>query len=476
MTKISDSEVSTDQEPEIIELVNLYDADEKFYTRSFQGFYRNLRISGGLVLFSLYFLTVWFNIGDRQAIWFDLFKRQFHVFWITYYPQDFILLSCVLIICAMGLFFVTVLFGRLWCGYTCPQSVYTWVFLRVEHFFEGDRNQRKKFDKQPMTAGKLLRKFSKHGTWLAIGLATGLTFVGYFVPIRSLVIEFLTGEISNGALFWVVFFTLATYGNAGWLREKVCIFMCPYARFQAVMYDGDTRTVWYDHRRGEKRGGRKKTLDRSTSDLGDCIDCQMCVQVCPVNIDIRDGLQYECITCAACIDACDSVMKKMDYDTGLIRYSTENEIVKGKESKIIRPRLLGYFFVLLVFITAFLIIGFNRKLVEMEVVRQDRHSLYTQTEFGFVENVYMMKVINKAQKVQVYGVSVDGPKGLVYQGAKHIVVQPGELLNVPIRISIPSDSFVDIGRRYVFFHVISNDDNVILISRKLTFLGPLIKR
>ena len=305
---------------------DLYAAREKIYTRAFSGLFRNLRLAGGALLFVLYFGTVWLTWNGRQAVWWDLPERKFYIFGATFWPQDFILLSALLIICAFGLFFITVFAGRVWCGYTCPQSVFTWVFMWAEKVTEGDRNQRMKLDKAPMSANKFMRKAAKHSIWLAVSLAIGITFVGYFTPIRDLVPDLVTLQVGGWALFWVGFFTLATYGNAGYLREQVCIYMCPYARFQSVMFDKDTLIVSYDPRRGERRGPRKKDADYKAMGLGDCIDCTMCVQVCPTGIDIRDGLQIECIGCAACIDACDTIMDKMNYPRGLISYTTEHNL------------------------------------------------------------------------------------------------------------------------------------------------------
>lgn len=290
--------------------IDLYAAREAIYTRAFHGFFRNVRMVGGGLLFLLYFGTVWLNWGGHQAVWWNLPERKFFIFGATFWPQDFILLSGLLIVAAFGLFFITVYAGRVWCGYTCPQSVWTWVFMWCEKITEGDRNQRIKLDKAPMSVNKFVRKLSKHTLWLLIGFVTGITFVGYFAPIRELIFEFFTGQADGWAYFWVGFFTLATYANAGWLREQVCVYMCPYARFQSVMFDKDTLIVSYDPRRGEVRGPRKKDADYKAQGLGDCIDCTMCVQVCPTGIDIRDGLQIECIGCAACIDACDDIMDK----------------------------------------------------------------------------------------------------------------------------------------------------------------------
>lgn len=317
------------------------DANGKIHTRKFQGFFRRLRFTGGTLLFTLFFGTVWLSWGNRQAVLWDLNDKQFHVFSSTFWPQDLVLLTAILIICAFGLFFITVVVGRVWCGYTCPQSVWMWIFMWAERIAEGDRNQRKKLDQAPVSASKLYKLAVKHGLWLTISLATAVTFVGYFTPIRKLVPDLLTLQAGGMAAFWVFFFTAATYLNAGWLREKVCVHMCPYGRFQSSMMDKDSLVISYDAARGENRGARKIGSDYQSEGLGDCIDCQMCVQVCPTGIDIRDGLQMECIGCAACIDACDSIMDKMGYPAGLIRYTSEREL-EGGRLKILRPRSLGY--------------------------------------------------------------------------------------------------------------------------------------
>ena len=304
-------------------------SDRQIHTRSFTGLFRNLRLAGAGFLFLLFFGTVWLNWDGRQAVLWDLADSKFHIFGATFWPQDFILLSALLIICAFGLFAITVFAGRVWCGYTCPQSSWTWIFMWCEKVTEGERNQRIKLDAAPWSLNKLARRSAKHTLWLGISLLTGLTFVGYFTPIRPLAEELFTLQLGGVSLFWILFFTGATYINAGWLREAVCMHMCPYARFQSVMFDKDTLTVAYDPARGESRGPRKKEVDHKAKGLGDCIDCHMCVQVCPTGIDIRDGLQMECIGCAACIDACDSIMDKMGYARGLVGYKSEHTLQGG---------------------------------------------------------------------------------------------------------------------------------------------------
>ncbi|MFV0453615.1 MAG: cytochrome c oxidase accessory protein CcoG [Pseudomonas sp.] len=450
---------------------DLYAARAKIYTRSFSGLFRNLRLLGGAFLFVLYFGTAWLNWNGRQAVWWDLPERKFYVFGATFWPQDFILLSAVLIICAFGLFFITVFAGRVWCGYTCPQSVFTWVFMWAEKVTEGDRNQRMKLDKAPMSAGKFGRKLAKHAIWLGVSLGIGITFVGYFTPIRDLVPDLLTLEVGGWALFWVGFFTLATYGNAGFLREQVCIYMCPYARFQSVMFDKDTLIVSYDPRRGEKRGPRKKDADYKTMGLGDCIDCTMCVQVCPTGIDIRDGLQIECIGCAACIDACDAIMDKMNYPRGLIGYTTEHNL-SGQKTHLARPRLIGYAAVLLIMMSVFTYAVIERPLVKLDVLK-DR-VLYRENEQGMIENVYTLKLMNKAQTPQTLIIEASGLDGLVYSGRSEIKANAGELITVPVELSIAPEKLPS-STNDIVFRVRSADDETIYDDADSRFIGPSIR-
>ncbi|VXC75911.1 cytochrome c oxidase accessory protein CcoG [Pseudomonas sp. 9Ag] len=450
---------------------DLYAAREKIYTRAFSGLFRNLRLAGGALLFVLYFGTVWLTWNGRQAVWWDLPERKFYIFGATFWPQDFILLSALLIICAFGLFFITVFAGRVWCGYTCPQSVFTWVFMWAEKVTEGDRNQRMKLDKAPMSANKFMRKAAKHSIWLAVSLAIGITFVGYFTPIRDLVPDLVTLQVGGWALFWVGFFTLATYGNAGYLREQVCIYMCPYARFQSVMFDKDTLIVSYDPRRGERRGPRKKDADYKAMGLGDCIDCTMCVQVCPTGIDIRDGLQIECIGCAACIDACDTIMDKMNYPRGLISYTTEHNL-SGQKTHLVRPRLIGYAVALTAMMGVFAYAVSDRALVKLDVLK-DR-VLYRENEQGRIENVYTLKVMNKAQSEQTFIIEAVGLEGLQYEGRNEVRAEAGELVTVPVELSVAPEQLPS-STNEVIFHIRSADDSSIEDEAESRFIGPSIR-
>ncbi len=452
-----------------VHTVDLYQEREKIYVRRIKGFYRSLRVYGGAFLFTLYFGTLWLDWNGRQAVLFDLPARQFHIFGITFWPQDFMLLSWALIICAFGLFFITVFAGRVWCGYTCPQSVWTWIFMFIEEKTEGKRNARMKLDEQPMTANKFGRKFAKHILWALVALWTAITFVGYFTPIKELLPDLATFEAGGWAIFWIAFFTLATYGNAGWLREQVCIYMCPYARFQAVMFDQDTLIVSYDERRGEARGARKRGVDPRTLDLGDCIDCELCVQVCPTGIDIRDGLQYECIGCAACVDACDSVMDKMGYDPGLIRYTTEHNL-QGERTHILRPRLIGYAVALVVMVGLFAYVIATRIPLELTVER-GRGTLHRITAEGMVENSYQLNILNKSQQDRTYSLDVSGLEGLRLIAPESIDIGSGEAVQFPVRLLLPPDS-LRIPANEIYFEVTAQDDATIHIETESRFFGP----
>ena len=443
--------------------------DKLIHTRSFTGLFRTLRISGAGVLFLLFFGTVWLNWGGRQAVLWDLSESKFHIFGATFWPQDFILLSALLIIAAFGLFAITVFAGRVWCGYTCPQSSWTWIFMWCEKITEGERNQRIKLQAAPWGVNKLLRRTAKHTLWLAISLLTGLTFVGYFTPIRPLAEELLTLQMAGVSLFWVLFFTGATYLNAGWLREAVCMHMCPYARFQSVMFDKDTLTISYDTARGDIRGPRKRDVNPANIGLGDCIDCQMCVQVCPTGIDIRDGLQMECIGCAACIDACDSIMDKMGYARGLIKYTSEHQLQGGK-THLLRPRLIGYTAVLLVMIGALALALVQRPMVSLDVSK-DR-GLFRENSAGQIENIYSLKIINKTQQRQEYLLSLVDGDGFILQGKTQLTLAPGEIVDVPVSVAMLSERPRS-GSQEMTFKVADSDEPEIYSVAKSRFVAPM---
>ena len=444
-------------------------SDTLIHTRSFTGLFRTLRVLGAGFLFLAFFGTVWLNWGGRQAVLWDLAESKFHIFGATFWPQDFILLSALLIICAFGLFAITVFAGRVWCGYTCPQSSFTWLFMWCEKVTEGERNQRIKLQSAPWSLNKLARRSAKHTLWLGISVLTGLTFVGYFTPIRPLVAELLTWQMGGVSLFWVLFFTAATYLDAGWLREAVCMHMCPYARFQSVMFDKDTLTISYDAARGEHRGPRKREVKPADVGLGDCIDCQLCVQVCPTGIDIRDGLQMECIGCAACVDACDSIMDKMGYARGLVRYTSEHQLQGGK-THLLRPRLIGYSAVLLVMIAALVVALVQRPMVSLDVTK-DR-GMFRENSQGLIENIYSLKVINKTQQRQDYRLELVEAEGFQLQGKTGISLAPGEIVDVPVLVALLADKPAS-SSQTLRFKVTDVDEPWVYSEAESRFVAPL---
>ena len=468
----SDQAVSNNKSKNnLIELVDVsyYEKREHIHTRSFTGLYRRLRLVGGGLLFALYFGTLWLDWNGRQAVLFDIPQRQFHIFGSTFWAQDFYLLGIALIICAFGLFAITVYAGRVWCGYTCPQSVWTWMFMWAEKVTEGDRNQRIKLSNAEFSVEKSLRHLSKHSLWILISAVTAFTFVGYFFPVKTLSLDLLIWEASGWAVFWILFFAAATYINAGWLREQVCLHMCPYSRFQSVMFDKDTLVITYDAQRGEGRGARRKETDYKAEGLGDCIDCKMCVQVCPTGIDIRDGLQLECIGCAACIDACDSVMEKMEYPKGLVRYATENEL-SGTKSKILRPRMMAYAFMLIAMVACFGYLLSERELVELSSVR-DRDALFSLSTDGLIENIYNLQVGNKDQQTHIFDLSVIGLDHIKVLGKKSVQVTPGEVINIPMRLQL-KQKYLTNPASDIMFQVKARDNQNIATTKESRFIGP----
>lgn len=375
---------------------SLYRKEPKIYPRQVKGRFARLRVIAVWVLLGLYYVLPWININGRQSVLFDLPERKFYIFGLTFWPQDFVFLALLLIAAGLTLFFVTALAGRLWCGYACPQTVWTETFLWIERLVEGDRQKQIKLDKAPWNAEKIARKGLKQFLWIIFAAWTGFTFVGFFSPIRELGYSVLGLSLGPWETFWIIFYSVATYGNAGFLREQVCKYMCPYARFQSAMFDKDTLIISYDTDRGEPRGGRRKSVDPAEKGLGDCINCTLCVQVCPTGIDIREGLQYECIACAACIDVCDEVMERMDYPPGLIRYTTEHAL-KHKTGHVIRPRIIVYGVLLTVLIGGILYGMTNRVPLRADMIR-DRNALYRELPGEVIENVYTLKITNMSDQ------------------------------------------------------------------------------
>ncbi len=398
---------------------SLYEARRKIHPRNVRGWFTGWRWALVIATQLVFYGLPWLQWNDRQAVLFDLEARKFHLLGLVLWPQDVIYLAVLLVLSALALFLFTAVAGRLWCGYACPQTVYTEIFMLVERWIEGDRVARLRLDDARPTPRKVGLKAAKHAAWIAIALWTGFTFVGYFTPIRDLLAAAPTLSYGPWEGFWIGFYAFATYGNAGWMREQVCKYMCPYARFQSAMFDPDTLIVTYDVARGDPRGGRGRKADPKALGLGDCVDCSICVQVCPTGIDIRDGLQYECIGCGACIDGCNDVMDRMGYARGLIRYSTENALASGWDAKriwarVLRARVLVYAAVIAAIALAAAVTLWMRIPVKMDVIR-DRASLAREVEGGKIENVFRLQLMNteeRPRRVTVRAESGGGVSGL----------------------------------------------------------------
>ncbi|WP_243047907.1 4Fe-4S dicluster domain-containing protein [Dyella sp. RRB7] len=498
-----------------------YVSERKVYPREVSGRFDRLRVAAVVWLLGMFYLFPWLRWNGRQAVLLDLPARQFHIFGLMFLPQDFLFLSTLLIIAALALFFFTALAGRLFCGYACPQTVWTEVAIWIERWCEGDRNKRMKLDASPWNREKILRKGARHLLWALFALWTGFTFVGFFSPITDLARRTPFGW-GGWEAFWILFYAFATWGNAGFLRQQVCKYMCPYARFQSAMFDRNTLIIAYDPMRGEPRGPRKRALasvlarargllDKVTAydyvfrasqhpsaadnraqaggtivlagagvsaeplpkfsleQMGDCIDCTICVQVCPTGIDIRNGLQYECIACGACIDACDAVMNKVGYPKGLIRYTTQNHI-DGKPARVLRPRILVYGCLLLAFIGGWIYGVTHRSPLIAEVLR-DRNAMYSQASDGGIENSYTLKLVNKDQQPHHFVIEVssaDMPGISLRDGSRAIEAQGGEVVSVPVTVSASSEVS---GRHDVQFKVRGVDVDA-QATVNSSFFGP----
>ncbi|KFZ28179.1 4Fe-4S ferredoxin [Pseudidiomarina atlantica] len=445
---------------------NDYSPRNRIYVRDVKGTLEYFRRSFGFLLLFVFAAIPWLTWNGDQAVLLDIGNQRFRIFGMTLWPQDLTILAWISIVAAFALFFVTTLYGRVWCGFMCPQTTWTFIFMWFEKKFEGPRNKRIALDKRPWDFDKFWRKAAKHTSWIIVALLTAMTFVGYFTDIRDLFTEFWTFNAGFWAMFSVFFFTFCTYGNAGWMREIMCTHMCPYARFQSAMFDKDTVTVSYDPGRGEPRGPRSKKTDHKEKGLGDCIDCNMCVQVCPTGIDIRNGLQYECINCGACVDACNDVMDKMNYPRGLIRFTTERNLEGGKTHKL-RFKAVGYF-VVMIAMTALLIWDIStRKPLEVDVLR-DRNQLYSISMEGWVQNVYTLKILNKSQLPQTFTIRAEGFGQTELMGTTELTIDGGAVATVPVTLAVYPDEVTE--RVHDIRFVVSSTDGSVTEQHETSFL------
>lgn len=406
----------------------LFEKQKKIYPRSVTGKYRRLKWQAMGLLLGIYYAAPWirWNRGEHapdQAILIDMPARRAYFFNIELWPQEVYFFAGLMVLAAVGLFFVTSLLGRVWCGYACPQTVWTDLFVAVERLIQGDRNARLKLDKSPLSFEKIWKKTLTHILWVMIALVTGGAWVFYFVDAPTLLDQILHLKISPMTGSWILGLTASTYIMAGYAREQVCTYMCPYARFQSAMFDKDTLIIGYDRERGEPRGKHKQGT--GWDNRGHCIDCTQCVIVCPMGIDIRNGLQMECIACGLCIDACNDVMDKLSLPRGLIRYDTQHnyelrtmaKAVAAKaertpapvrmETRVMRPRTY-YYLAIIALITGILLYAFlNRSAIELSV-NHDRNPLFVRMSNGDIRNTYTLKIVNKTHQDRVFSLSVTG--------------------------------------------------------------------
>lgn len=462
------------QSAQPVSVIKMYAPRAQIYAREAKGWYANWRWICVWLTQVVFYGLPWLTWNERQAVLFELAARKFYLFGVVLWPQDLIFLALLLIIAAFSLFLFTAIAGRVWCGFACPQTVYTEIFMWFERKIEGERSARMRLDKQPWTLSKIAKKSAKHAVWAAFALWTGFTFVGYFTPIHTLSTETVTLSLGPWQLFWVLFYGFATYGNAGWLREQVCRYMCPYARFQSAMFDADTLIVSYDKKRGEPRNAFGKTSETGSAS-GSCIDCSLCVQVCPTGIDIRNGLQYDCIGCAACIDACNSVMDKIGSPRGLIRFTTDNALNNKLPSKqiaqrVLRPRVLIYTVILLLVIAGFWVTLLTRTPLKMDVIR-DRGSMAREVEDGMIENVFRLQIMNTDEAAHRYRISVSGIDGISLVTQNEVQLQGTESRAVPVTVRTPRGRG-QAGSNAVVFGLQDLDNPQVEVQEKAKFFIP----
>ncbi|MDR3055051.1 MAG: cytochrome c oxidase accessory protein CcoG [Zoogloeaceae bacterium] len=466
-------ENATSAETEPVIKGSLYEKHKTIYVRTVKGWWTNWRWIFVWATQLLFYGLPWVQWGERQAVLFHLVERKFYIFGLVLWPQDAFYLTVLLIISAYALFLFTAVAGRLFCGYACPQTVYTEIFLWIEKWLEGERPARIKLDKLPMNAKKLRLKTTKHILWLLISLWTGFTLVGYFTPIHELIASISTFGFGGWEIFWIFCYGGFTYLMAGFLREQLCKFMCPYARFQSAMFDPDTLIITYDPKRGEPRGVLRKGADRSQQ--GDCVDCNICVQVCPTGIDIRKGLQYECIGCGACIDGCDEVMDKLNKPRGLVRYTSENALAgkgghTGFWSHVIRPRILVYSALLTLIIVGAGWSLATRLPLRTDVIR-DRSVMGREVKGGKIENLYTLRVMNVSEQARTFLIRVSGQEGLELSEETRVETGAAENRDVTVSVRVPLGALPE-GSHRIFFDVIAEDDPAVAVHEKSTFLMP----
>jgi cytochrome c oxidase accessory protein FixG len=444
----------------------LYKPRTPIYPKLVHGQWRRIKWALLILTLTIYYVTPWLR-WDRpgalpdQAVLVDFFGGRFYFFGIQLWPQEVHFITGLLVIAALALFLVTALFGRLWCGYACPQTVWTDLYIYIERAFEGDRNARMRLAGAPWSFDKLWRKGGKHAVWLGVAFGTGGAWIFYFRDAPTLLVEFWTGRAPIESYVSCALLTATTYIFAGHLREQVCTYMCPWPRIQAALIDRDTLMVTYRTDRGEKRGPHKK--GQPWEGRGHCIDCNQCVAACPMGIDIRDGDQLECINCALCIDACDAVMKRVGLPTGLIAYDSPQNIQCRLDGtpvshRLIRPRVILYAAVLLTVAGVMLYGLTTRATIDLNVLR-DRNPTYVRLSDGSIRNAYTVKVMNRSQATRVLRMTVEAPKG-------HAIKVIGmDNVTLPVPVEVPADRI-----RTLRVLVTVPDDSVTSSSMPVSFI------
>ena len=445
---------------------SLYAKRVKLYPKLAHGLFRNIKWIALIVLLGIYYITPWirWDRGDgqpSQAVLIDFEHARFYFFFIEIWPQEVYYITGLLILAALGLFLATSLFGRVWCGYACPQTIWTDFFIYVERFFEGDRNARMKLDKAPWSTKKIYKKTAKHVVWIIIAAATGGAWILYFHDAPTIARDFFTGHAPLTSYVFLSIMTFTTYWLAGHMREQVCTYMCPWPRIQAAMIDEEALNVTYRYDRGEPRGAHKKNA--TWEGRGDCIDCRQCVAVCPVGIDIRDGLQLECIGCSLCIDACDEIMEKVDRPKGLIAFDTDANVqrrMQGEKTRfnLIRPRTIIYAVLFTVVGCLMLYALLTRSTLDMNVLR-DRQPNYVQLSDGAVRNGYTLKVLNKSTQARSLTLNVDtlpSPK----------ITFAGQRSDAVIALNVPADDTME-------FKLYIAESDISALAQKTDFIMTL---
>lgn len=455
-----------------VQQIDLDATKNRIHPRFVTGFYQNIRVISMYAFLALFLILPWLRYNGRQAIWFDVPSQHYYIFSMTFLTQDFYFIAGFALIAAFTLFMVTVYAGRVWCGYACPQTIWTHMFQYVEKLVIGDRNKRIKFDKEPMSPTKAFKRSLIYLIWFVFSMITATTFVSYVSGTEALYSNWqMIGFIPFpdwSTWIWVSIFIFAfsTYVNAGYMREQMCVQICPYGRFQSVMFDKDTLIVSYDYERGEPRGARKKGTN--PEELGDCIECLMCVQVCPTGIDIRDGLQVACIQCAACVDACNDVMDKVGYPRGLIRYTTERQLVENEKSRLFRPRFFAYLALLTVLCSGLVYALTDRVPLEIDI-RRDRNQLSSVNAQGMIENSYIVKLTNKTQDPHTYKITLAPQKGLSLElRFNDVPLEAGESFDMPV--SIYGDTEVIEAKQTPVTLQVASEDGKYKVTKQNTFI------